>query len=142
MINFQYKLNVLKKIKVVAAIICHEEKILCVQRGPSKFEYIHHKYEFPGGKVEEGESNEDALIREINEELSMNIENLNFLLQVEHQYPDFHITMDCYQCQVKTKDLTLTEHIAFKWLSKNELENLDWAAADLPIVKEIKGRKQ
>ena len=127
----------MKKIKVVAAIIYHNDQILCVQRGPSKYSYIHHKYEFPGGKVEEGETNEVALKREINEELSMNIENLTFLLQIEHQYPDFHITMDCYKCQVETKDLMLTEHIDYKWLSKNELENLDWAEADVPAVKEL-----
>jgi len=127
----------LKKIQVVAAIIYHENKILCVQRGYSKYDYINQKFEFPGGKVEEGETNEEALIREIKEELEMEISEMNFLIKVEHEYPDFQITMNCFKCKTKTKYLTLNEHIDYKWLDKSELESLDWAAADIPIVNRI-----
>jgi len=127
----------LKKIQVVAAIIYHENKILCVQRGYSKYDYINQKFEFPGGKVEKGETNEEALIREIKEELEMEISDLNFLIKVEHTYPDFHISMNCYECKSNSKDLTLHEHIDYKWLDKSELESLDWAAADVPVVNKL-----
>lgn len=127
----------MKQINVVAAIIYYKDKILCVQRGDSKYEYIHRKYEFPGGKVEEGETNEEALKREIHEELEMEIENLDFLLQVQHQYPDFQITMNCYQCSVQSQELKLNEHIDFKWLTIFELEKIDWAAADIPVVNKL-----
>lgn len=127
----------MKKIQVVAAIIYHENKILCVQRGYSKYDYINQKFEFPGGKVEKGETNEEALIREIKEELEMEISDLNFLIKVEHTYPDFHISMNCYECKSNSKDLTLHEHIDYKWLDKSELESLDWAAADVPVVNKL-----
>ena len=127
----------MKKIQVVAAIIYHENKILCVQRGYSKYDYINQKFEFPGGKVEEGETNEEALIREIKEELEMEISDLNFLIKVEHTYPDFHISMNCYECKSNSKDLTLHEHIDYKWLDKSVLESLDWAAADVPVVNKL-----
>lgn len=127
----------MKKIQVVAAIIYHENKILCVQRGYSKYDYINQKFEFPGGKVEEGETDEEALIREIKEELEMEISDLNFSIKVEHTYPDFHIAMNCYECKSNSKDLKLNEHIDFKWLNFEELEALDWAAADVPIVNKL-----
>jgi len=127
----------LKTIKVVAAIIYFEDKILCTQRGPSKYDYIHHKYEFPGGKVEPGETNEEAIIREIKEELGMDIKNPTFFTQVNHDYPDFRIIMDAYKCNVSSKSLKLKEHIDFKWLNESELNELDWAAADIPILKSI-----
>lgn len=127
----------MKNIQVVAAIIYHNDKILCVQRGYSKYDYINQKFEFPGGKVEKGETDGEALIREIKEELEMEISEMNFLIKVEHEYPDFQITMNCFECKTKTKDLTLNEHIDYKWLDKSELESLDWAAADIPIVNRI-----
>lgn len=127
----------MKKIAVVAAIIKYEDKILCVQRNSNKYDYLSYKYEFPGGKVEIGESNEAALIREIKEELHMDIEVESHFYTVEHQYPDFAITMKSFLCSVKDDALTLTEHIAFKWLKKEELESLDWAAADIPIVENL-----
>lgn len=127
----------MKKIQVVAAIIYHENKILSVQRGYSKYDYINQKFEFPGGKVEESETDEEALIREIKEELEMEISDLNFLIKVEHIYPDFHIIMNCYECKSNSKDLKLNEHIDFKWLNVEELEALDWAAADVPIVNKL-----
>ncbi len=127
----------MKKIEVVAAIICHEGKILCVQRNENKYDYISKKYEFPGGKIEEGESKEEALAREIQEELMMDINIENEYLTVEHEYPDFILTMHSFLCNSDSKDLTLTEHIDYKWLVKDELQGLDWAGADVPIVEKL-----
>jgi len=127
----------MKHYNVVAAIIYFKEKILCVQRGESKFEYISKKYEFPGGKVEVGESNTDALKREIAEELRMDINVKDEYLTVTHRYPDFELTMISFICDVDKMSLTLTEHIDYKWLTKAELEGLDWAEADIPIVNKL-----
>ncbi|GAA4822331.1 (deoxy)nucleoside triphosphate pyrophosphohydrolase [Algivirga pacifica] len=127
----------MKYIEVVAAIIRHKEKYLCVQRGVNKYPYISHKYEFPGGKIEKGESHQQALRREIQEELLMDIEVKEHLHTVEHRYPDFTIKMYAYLCTSANDEYTLTEHIHGLWLSKNELERLDWAAADIPIVQGI-----
>ena len=127
----------MKQIEVVAAIIIYEDKILCVQRNENKYSYISKKYEFPGGKIEDGETKIEALKREIAEELKMDISIKNDFLTVKHQYPDFKLIMHSFICYVKQNKVTLTEHIDFKWLSKNELENLDWAAADIPIVYKL-----
>lgn len=130
-------LVLMKTIEVVAAIIIHEGKILCVQRGPAKYDYISAKWEFPGGKVEEGETKKAAIVREIKEELHMDITVDTFFTTVQHAYPDFHLTMHSFLCSCATNDLTLTEHTDFKWLSKHELKNLDWAGADVPIVEKL-----
>lgn len=127
----------MKSIEVVAAIIIFKDKILCVQRGPSKYDYISLKYEFPGGKVESGETNEEALAREIKEELHMTVSVDSHFLTVDHTYPDFKIIMHSFICSSDTDQLKLTEHVAFKWLQKNELGILDWAAADIPIVEKL-----
>jgi 8-oxo-dGTP diphosphatase len=127
----------LKKIDVVAAIIRCDNKILCVQRGPAKFEYISEKFEFPGGKIEDGETKELAIIREIKEELFLDIDTPIFFNTVNHQYPDFHITMHSFICTIGHRDITLTEHIDQKWLKVDELNQLDWAAADIPIVRKL-----
>ena len=130
----------MKHIEVVAAIIINQEKILCVQRNEHKYDYISRKYEFPGGKIDEGETKEEALQREIMEELKMRIKIENNFLTVFHEYPDFIITMYSFLCTTESIELTRTEHINHLWLSAKELPALDWAAADLPIVdKLIKG---
>jgi 8-oxo-dGTP diphosphatase len=128
----------MKHVEVVASIIEHQGKTLCVQRNTSKYDYISLKYEFPGGKVEEGETNEAALVREIREELSMEIRDLKHFLTVEHSYPDFKITMHSYKCKVDNAELKLSEHVDFKWRTPNEMDDLDWAAADIPIVEKLK----
>ncbi len=128
----------MKKISVVAAIIFNQDKILCVQRGFNKYNYISQKYEFPGGKIEIGESDEEALKREIYEELSMDVEIDKFLMTVNHQYPDFHLNMKAYKCSCKNNTVILSEHLDYKWLEINELSKLDWAKADLPIIKKLK----
>lgn len=127
----------MKHITVVAAVIIHNKKILCVQRGPAKYDYISKKWEFPGGKVEENETNIDAIIREIKEELHMDIQVDTFFTTINHEYPDFKLTMHTFLCSCDSDELTLTEHIDFKWLTVSEIKDLDWAAADLPIVEKL-----
>lgn len=127
----------MKHIHVVAAVIVREGKIFCVQRNSHKFDYLSYKYEFPGGKIEDGENKKDALVREIQEELSVSIEVENELIEVYHEYPDFAITMTAFIC--RTIDVPiLNEHIASYWLTTEQLDKLDWAAADIPIVSKLK----
>jgi 8-oxo-dGTP diphosphatase len=126
-----------KHYTVSAAIIIENKKILCVQRNKGKYDYISYKYEFPGGKLEEGETEEDALKREISEELNLEIDVAEKFLIVSHEYLDFSLTMHSYLCKANTEQLVLKEHIDAKWLYKNELIELDWAAADLPIVSKL-----
>ena len=127
----------MKHIHVVAAVIIHNKKILCMQRGPAKYDYISKKWEFPGGKLEEGETKLEAIEREIKEELHIDIQVDAFLITVNHSYPDFQLTMDTFICSSDMAELTLIEHVDFKWLEKTELSELDWAAADLPIVEKL-----
>ena len=127
----------MKHIQVVAAVVIHNDKFLCVQRGQNKYEYISLKYEFQGGKVMPNEANEEAIKREIKEELLMDIEVIGEYMTVEHQYPDFKITMKCFKCNCATNKIVLTEHINHHWLPLEELESLDWAAADIPVVKKL-----
>ena len=127
----------MKSIEVVAAIILHDNKILCVQRGSNKFDYISFKYEFPGGKMEIGETKEETITRDVYEELKMEIVVTEEFMTVVHHYPDFVLTMHSFICSCDDAKLTLTEHINFQWLKKEELINLDWAAADIPIMKKL-----
>ncbi|MBU2950484.1 (deoxy)nucleoside triphosphate pyrophosphohydrolase [Tamlana agarivorans] len=128
----------MKKIEVVAAIIYFEEKIFCVQRPENKLSYISKKFEFPGGKIEAGESKINALKRELIEELDfIPIKIDDVFLTVIHKYPDFELTMHSFKCYSNTKNIKLNEHIAHEWLPIPQLETLDWAAADIPIVKKL-----
>jgi 8-oxo-dGTP diphosphatase len=127
----------MKHYTVVAAIIKHKGKILCVQRNTSKYEYISNKWEFPGGKVEVGETREDAIIREIREELNITITVESEFITVDHVYPDFSLLMHSFICIAEDPYIFLFEHIDFKWLNIAELNLLDWAAADLPIVEKL-----
>ena len=129
----------MKTIEVVAAIILFDNKYLCVQRGDNKYDYIAYKYEFPGGKVEPGETREEAIKREILEELHLSISIDHFFTTVNHQYPNFNLIMHSFICSCENQNLELTEHVDFKWLDKNELSTLDWAEADKPIVNKIIG---
>jgi 8-oxo-dGTP diphosphatase len=127
----------MKQVEVVAAIIKFDDEILCVQRAKNKLPYISEKYEFPGGKVEAGETKEDALRRELFEELNIAVDIQSFFLTVVHNYPDFELTMHSFICKVDMKEITLNEHIDAKWLTVDQLHSLDWAAADIPIVNKI-----
>ena len=127
----------MKNIIVSAAIIVQNNKILCVQRGANKLEYISEKWEFPGGKVEPDEQFSDTAVREIREELNMDITVDKQYITVNHQYPDFHLTMHTFLCSCKNNSPTFSEHIDYKWLPTSELGSLDWAAADIPVVDKL-----
>ncbi len=122
----------MKSIEVVAAVIVDNDKIFATQRGYGDFKDM---WEFPGGKMEQGESREEALIREIQEELDTEISVDKFLCTVEYDYPTFHLIMHCFICSILKGDLVLREHEAAKWLNKNELYSVDWLPADIDVVK-------
>ena len=125
----------MKQIEVVAAIIRKGDKIFATQRGYGDWKDW---WEFPGGKMEPGEMPEEALKREIREELSTEISVDEFLCTVEYDYPAFHLTMHCYLCSLVTEALHLNEHEAARWLGKDELDSVDWLPADLMVVRALK----
>lgn len=122
-------------IQVLAAVIVKDNKILCVQRGPHKYPYLTNKWEFPGGKMEEGESHEETIRREIKEELSMEIQTEKHLLSHTHHYPDFSIELHTWLCAPVGQGLELKEHRACVWLDSKDLKELDWAEADVAVVE-------
>jgi len=129
----------MKHYEVVAAIIEYNDKILCMQRPVGKYEYTSLKYEFPGGKIEAGETKPEALMRELREEMEykVSIEEKDFFDVISHEYPDFEITMYCYLCHVDNDRFIRKEHINHIWLTPDKLDSLDWAAADFPVVKKL-----
>nr|WP_321297160.1 (deoxy)nucleoside triphosphate pyrophosphohydrolase [uncultured Sphaerochaeta sp.] len=126
----------MKQIVVAAALIIKDGNVFAAQRKDSGD--LAKKWEFPGGKLEAGESGEEAIVREIREELSAKIAVTGYLMTVEHTYPAFHITMHAYLCELEAGDLVLSEHLDSRWLGPDELYDVDWAAADLPIVERAK----
>ena len=124
----------MKKIEVVAAIVQDGEKIFATQRGYGEFK---DGWEFPGGKIEPGESKETALARELKEELDMEVEIGELFETVEYDYPSFHLTMHCFLCKLKPKDYVLKEHEAAKWLLRSELNSVDWLPADLGLIAKL-----
>lgn len=129
----------MKHLEVVAAIIKYEDLILCMQRPVGKFDYVSLKFEFPGGKVEPGESNSQALMRELREEMAMktDITEDDYFMTVNHIYPDFEITMHSFICPVDSQEFVRKEHVDHKWLPIEQLDTLDWAPADQPIVRAL-----
>ena len=126
----------MKRIQVVAAIIHDAEgRIFATQRGYGEFK---DGWEFPGGKMEAGETPEEALRREIWEELETRIEVERLVETVEYDYPQFHLTMHCYLCRVESGRLELKEHEAARWLEKEDLYEVDWLPADLQIIDKLK----
>ena len=125
----------MKNIKVVAAIIVDNDKIFATQRGYGEFK---DGWEFPGGKIEEGETPQEALIREIKEELDISIIVGELLDIVEYDYPTFHLSMQCFWATIEDGELILKEHMAAKWLKKDELESVNWLPADEGLVEKIK----
>ena len=126
----------MKQIEVVAAIIYDTDgRIFATQRGYGEWEGW---WEFPGGKMEAGESPEEALRREIWEELETRIVIERLVTTVEWDYPKFHLTMHCYWCHVESGSLTLKEHEAARWLAKGELESVKWLPADLQILDKLR----
>lgn len=127
----------MKQIEVVAAVIRLEDKVLAVQRGDGRYAYVSRKFEFPGGKIENGESHRSAVLREIREELALEVEVEDFLMTVQHSYPDFELIMHCYACRTSQEQPVLHEHLTYRWCLTHELPSLDWAAADLPVVDRL-----
>jgi 8-oxo-dGTP diphosphatase len=125
----------LKTIEVVAAIIQDGERYFATQRGYGDYKDW---WEFPGGKVEAGETPEEALVREIQEELDTTIKVERFLTTVDWDYPKFHLTMHCYLCTVAEGDLTLREHEAAKWLTMEDIDSVNWLPADVLVVNALK----
>ena len=124
----------MKTIRVVAAVICDGEKIFATQRGYGEFK---DGWEFPGGKIEPSETPENALIREIREELETEIAVGNLIHTIEYDYPAFHLSMDCFWCKIVSGSLNLKEHEAAKWLTKNELRDVDWLPADITLIDKL-----
>lgn len=120
----------MKNVKVVAAIIRKDEKILTTKRGFGEFEDF---WEFPGGKIEADETPEEALKREIKEELNASIKINKFLVNINYDYPSFHLDMDCYICEL-TSDISLLEHKDARWISKDEFNTIKWIPADIQIL--------
>ena len=126
----------MKTIEVVAAVILRDGRVFATQRGYGDFKDY---WEFPGGKMEKGESREDALKREIREELAADISVDQFLETVEYDYPKFHLILHCFLCSLNTKKVHLLEHESSLWLSADELDSVDWLPADLSLIRKLKG---
>ena len=125
----------MKTVRVVAAVIRKDDKIFATQRGYGEFK---DGWEFPGGKIEDGETPEQALAREIKEELDTEIQVGKLIDTIEYDYPKFHLSMDCFWCEIMQGGLELKEHEAARWLSKEELYSVDWLPADVGVVEKIK----
>lgn len=125
----------MKEIKVVAAIIQKENKILATKRGYGEFINM---WEFPGGKIESGETKEQALVREIKEELNIEISVDKFAIDIEYQYPNFYLFMSCFMCSIKEGSIELLEHNDGKWITNEELNTLNWLPADIDAVNYLK----
>ena len=125
----------MKTIEVVAGVIQNEEKIFATQRGYGDFKG---GWEFPGGKMEPGETREQALARELKEELAVNVSVGSFICTVDYDYPQFHLTMHTFYCTIESGNLTLLEHEAAKWLNRSELHTVNWLPADAEVVKKLK----
>ena len=127
----------MKEIKVVAAIIIHEDKILIAKRNYGEFEGL---FEFPGGKIEPGELPEEALKREIKEEMEVDIDVLKFFMNVQYDYPTFHLNMDCFICNLKDQHFVLNDHSEIKWIHAED-KNIEWVPADIQIIEKLRIEK-
>ena len=139
--NFAWKRNYwslykedMKTVRVVAAVICSEDKIFATARGYGEFKG---QWEFPGGKIEPGETPQEALVREIQEELDVKIEVGDLIDTIEYDYPSFHLSMDCFWCNITEGEITLKEAENARWLCKDELYSFDWLPADMKLIEKL-----
>lgn len=126
----------MKHLEVCGAILLKGNKVLCAQRGKCKEDYLSHRWEFPGGKLEAGETAAQALHRELIEEMDVHVDagDMEPFYVVEHQYPDFELRMHCFICKVSDCEVNLKEHADMCWATVDEIEKLEWLPADRPVV--------
>ncbi len=125
----------MKTVKVAAAVIRKENRIFATERGYGEFKDM---WEFPGGKIENGENGREALMREIKEELDTTVDVGEYIDTIEYDYPSFHLSMECYWCTVREGRLTLLEHENARWLDRDSLLSVEWLPADLVIIDKVK----
>ena len=126
-----------KHVKVAAALLFQNGKIFATKRGDSPYAYVAHKYEFPGGKIEEGERGEDAVKRELKEELDLDVKVCGLYASQTFEYPDFIITLFVYECE-QLSDFVLKEHESYAWMAPADLKEEEWAPADADILGSLK----
>lgn len=129
----------MKRIEVAAAIIIKNNRLFATQRGYGDFKDY---WEFPGGKIEAGETPGDALIREIREELNAEISVGKMIRKIDYDYPAFHLTMYCFICELISTEITLVEHEAARWLSMEELDEVEWLPADIEVIDSLKNKEE
>ena len=129
----------MKRIEVAAAIIIKNNRLFATQRGYGDFKDY---WEFPGGKIETGETPGEALIREIREELNAEISVGKMIRKIDYDYPAFHLTMYCFICELISTEITLVEHEAARWLSMEELDEVEWLPADIEVIDSLKNKEE
>lgn len=125
----------MKTIRVTAAVIVHEGRIFATQRGYGPYK---DGWEFPGGKIEAGETPEQTIVREIREELNITIAADRYITTIEYDYPDFHLSMDCFYAHIEEGKISLLEHEAARWITKDQLDEIPWLPADLLLIPYLK----